>query len=154
MTTPMPTFGTIISLADANTVAGNFGKTITQQEISLAELCISLRTGLALNDPDFVGNVDPTDRYWLAQAVVLQAIWLKGQPDLLVRLDQSMAETDGDALTLNHDGIALAPLAKWAILKTTFMGWDTADVAPTENMLGTGIVARNPEDVGFRRWGR
>lgn len=154
MTTPLPVSGTLITLAEANSVAATFGKTVTAQNLALAELCISLRTGLSITSSTFVDSMDATDRYWIAQAVVFQALWLPGQPDLLTRIDQAITATDGDSLTINHDGLILAPLAKWAILKTTYMGWDTADAEPTQSLLGTGVIARNPEDVGFRKWVR
>lgn len=150
--TPLPVTGTLITLAQANSVASAFAQSVTAQGIALAELFISLRTGVEISDPAVVDDMDTTDRYWLAQAVVFQAIWAKGQPDLLNRIDQKQSTTDGDAIVFDHDGLILAPLAKWALLKTTFLSWATASSEPDERMLGTGVVSSSPEDVGWRRW--
>lgn len=153
MTTPLPQLGTLISTEDAEDLAGAVGHTVTAENLAMAELVITMRTGLQISDESIVDSMEESDRYWLAQAVVFQAIWLNGQPDAATRLDVSQSSTDGDAFTLNHDGLMLAPLAKWAICKTTYMSWGSVDVAPTETVLGTGLLARNIEDVGFRRWG-
>jgi hypothetical protein len=147
MTTPLPVSGTLITLTDANTVAGNFGQTVTAQGIALAELVISLRTGIELSDPSIVDGMEDSDRYWLAQAAVFQAIWAKGQPDLLTRIDQAQSTTDGDQITVNPEGLTIAPLAKWALLKTSYLAWNTAEAEPV-------LPARpfDPESIGWKRW--
>lgn len=149
MTAPMPATGTLVSEAQAITLATALGvPPPTAQKLALAELIISLRTGCDISDVDIVDNMDVTDRYWLAQGVVFQAIWLKDQPDLLSRLDVNQTSTDGDAFNVNHDGLILAPLAKWAILKTSLMTWDTADISPARMDAAT----RDLESIGWRRW--
>ena len=148
MTTPLPETEQLITLANANTLAGRLGKTVTEEQVLTAELVISLRTGVMINDSDVVANMSTQDRYWLAQAVVFQAVWGQGQPDLLSRLDLAQSSTDGDAIVANHDGLLLSPLAKWAILRTSVMTWGTTDVAPP-------IISVRPdlENIGWRRTG-
>ena len=153
MTTPLPITGSLISLADANTLAATFGQSVTAQQVALAELTISIRTGAAITDADVIADMDASDRYWLAQAIVFQAIWQKSQPDLLGRIDATQSETDGDSITANHDGLMLAPLAKWAILRTSLLTWGTAESSPASRLIGADVPAVDLEGIGYRRWG-
>lgn len=139
----------IITFLDAQTVAEAMGFSVTQPNVVLAEFMVSSRAGLQL-DPDFdASTLDTKDLYWLQRAVVAQAIWLNGQPDILGRLDSNQISTDGDSVNLNHDGMLLAPLAKWALIKTSYLQSAYTDVAPAGMLIDVGRV----QDRTYYPWG-
>lgn len=151
MTTPIPVTGQIIDLTDASELAGRFGKTVTAQNLALAELMISMRTGTDISTVEIIDAMESTDRYWLAQAIVFQALWIPSQSDLLERLAVSEISTDGDSMVLDHDALMLSPMAKWALLRTSLMEWGTVDVQPDRRTLGVGYSGA-VTDIGFRPW--
>lgn len=139
----------IITYADAQAVATAMGATVTEPNVVMAEYVVSSRAGVTL-DPDFDASaLDTKDLYWLQRAVVSQAIWLNGQPDLMSRLDAVQISTDGDSMNLNHDGMLLAPLAKWALIKTSFLQSGYTDVAPVGMVIDVGRV----QDRSYYPWG-
>lgn len=138
----------IITLDDAQAVAAAMGGSITQSNLIRAEFMVSSRAGVALTSDFDASTIDITDLYWLQRAVVAQAMWLPGQPDILSRLDAIQTSSDGDSVNLNHDGIMLAPLAKWALIKTSYMQSSYTDVAPVGMVVDVGRV----QDRGYFPW--
>lgn len=146
---PVPPALVIITLANAQEIATRMGKTIDEENLVLAEFIVTGRAGIPLMVDFDASALDSVDLHWLQNAVVAQAIWLPGQPDITERLDVSQTSTDGDAMHLNHDALLLAPLAKWFLIKTRFLQSSWTDVAPAGMVLDQGRVST---DVGFRQW--
>jgi hypothetical protein len=126
------------------------GLAVTVPSIELAEDIVAARAGVILDEDFDVNLLTRTDRHWLRRAVVYQATWLPGQPDIMTRLDATDASTDGDAVHVNQDAFLLAPLAKWALSKTSMFA-STFTEAVSQQLVPVRADT-DALEVGFKRW--
>lgn len=61
------------------------------------------------------------DRQWLRQACAYQAAWLTAQPDVFQRLDMDALASSGRPINLKDRGLTLAPLARKAIQRVSWL---------------------------------
>ena len=114
------------------------------------ELAISRTEALAQDD------LSSRDLEWLRRAVAYQAAWLEGQADINTRLDVVQLAQDGMQATFKGDALILAPLAKMALRKLSWMG---GHLSISVQPFNPTIVRRYPiggpvTDYDFERWRR
>lgn len=66
-------------------------------------------------------KVGRRDHQWLRQACAYQAAWMRSQPDIFDRLDVTQVALDGRALTLRDPALTLAPLARKALKRVSWL---------------------------------
>lgn len=105
--------------ASVRDVAGLTGVVVTQQQLLQANAMVELRAGRTyLLSATRVGRGDTE---WLRRAVAYQAAWLPGQPDAFQRMDLVQLSASGRGGTLTPTAIGLAPLARWALGRVSWL---------------------------------
>ncbi|MET8149389.1 hypothetical protein ACIBSW_34550 [Actinoplanes sp. NPDC049668] len=102
-------------LATPEDVSRLTGVDVTTDEIDRAQAHIEIFTGRALAD---LTEFSAQDAHWLKLAVVYQAAWLVGQPDLDLRLSVS---SNGQAGAFTEDAVIIAPLARKAYMRCSWV---------------------------------
>lgn len=130
------------------------GKPANDEKIAVAQSHVELFIGRT--EATATAELSARDLEWLKRAVAYQAVWLEGQPDIDTRLNVTQMSQDGQQATLAGDALILAPLAKLAIRKLSFMGRNRSiSVEP----FNPTIIPRYPVggpviDYDFERWRR
>lgn len=96
------------------------GHAVAEDELARAQAQVELTVGRT--EVLAAGELSTYDLEWLKRAVAYQAVWSQGQPDLHTRLNVTQLAQDGMAATFNPDALVLAPLAKKAIKRLSWMG--------------------------------
>jgi hypothetical protein len=143
-----------MSWATGADVVALTGKPADEEKIQIAQAHIELFIGRT----EALGSAEMNarDLEWLKRAVAYQATWLEGQADIDTRLNLTQMAQDGQQATFQGDALVLAPLAKLAIGKLSWMGRNRS--ISVEPFCPT-IVARYPVggpviDYDFERWRR
>lgn len=122
---------------------------IDDAAVNRAEYILGSKLGLILDEEFTTDAFSRQDRYFLAQACLWQAVWMQGHPDLFLRFNSDMMETDGDKMTIKDDGLLYGPLARWALSRTSFM---TAVSSMTQTPTEQRREAIDPAEVGWVPW--
>lgn len=101
--------------ADVQTMTG---QTVSGDVVTQAQTIIEMLVGRTYVATSRIGS---RDIEWLKRAVVYQAAWLLGQPDAFQRMDLQSLATRGRGLMLNPNGITVAPMAKWALKRVSWL---------------------------------
>jgi hypothetical protein len=104
------------------------GKAVAEDELIRAQATIELHVG-RIEDLATV-ELSARDLEWLKRAVSYQAAWEPGQPDLHTRTEVTRLSQDGISAEMPATALTLAPLAKRAIRKLSWMGNRSTCVAP------------------------
>jgi hypothetical protein len=95
------------------------GKAVTDAQLEQANAVIELRTSriytIALT------TTGSRDVEWLRRACAYQVAWQLSQPDLYGRLDVSQVGQEGRAIALKDHALVLAPLARQALLRVSWL---------------------------------
>ena len=130
--------------ATAQTVIDATGVTVTDQQLAQAQADIEIFSNRIYADTP---RIRDRDLYWLGRAVARQAAWLAGQVGLETRLDATQIQQDQVSTTLQGDGLVLAPMAKRALQRVSWMRSRTVHVrSPIE---GAGPLLANPLSDGI-----
>lgn len=86
------------------------------------------------------------DQEWMRRAVAYQTAWLVAQPDLFGRLDLENLSSTGRGLSLRDNGIVLAPMAKWALKRVSWLKSRSLHVrSPYQD--GLSPISPNPDSA-------
>lgn len=114
--------------ASVTDVANLTGITVSASKVLQAQAVIDLHSETTINA---INNIRPKDKHRLKQAVVYQAAWMSGAPDLFTRAEITSA---GHAATsfayVDPESVTLAPLAKRALLKLTWKRTRSTRIRP------------------------
>jgi hypothetical protein len=90
------------------------GVSVTAAQVALAQQMLNPHTNYT---PELSGaNMQPQDLIWLRYALAYQAVWMTGQPGLLVRSAVTDVSQDGVAAKyVDESALTLGPLARRAI---------------------------------------
>ncbi len=94
------------------------GVTVTDAQLAQAQAAVEVFSNRIYPDGE---RMRTRDLYWLGQAVAYQAAWLVGQFGLETRLDATQIQQDQVSSTLTGDGLVLAPMAKRALNRVSWM---------------------------------
>lgn len=134
-------------------------QTVADDEVARAQSRIELFVGR--REATATGELSANDLEWLRRAVAYQAAWEKGQADLDTRVNVRQLSQEGVSTTFTPDGLVLAPLARKAIRRLSWVGGGrgtsqrAAPYKPDDPVRypvlppGGAII-----DYDFERWGR
>lgn len=130
------------------------GKPADEEKIQIAQAHIELFVGRT--EALATAELSTKDLEWLRRAVAYQAVWLEGQADIDTRLNVIQMAQDGQQATLVGDALVLAPLAKMAIRKLSWMGRNRSiSVEPFCPRVERRYPVGGPViDYDFERWRR
>lgn len=113
---------------------------LAQAQASIEAFCNRIYTDTA--------RIRPRDLYWLTRAVAYQAAWEEGQFDLNTRLDANQIQQDGVVGNFNDRAMTLAPRAKQALQRCSWMRGRTIHVrsAFEDSQRGYGSVLNESSD--------
>lgn len=94
------------------------GVTVDPQQLAQAQSSIEVASNRIYAD---TAKIRTRDLYWLRMSVSYQAAWLVGQYDLNTRLDATATSQDGVSNQLSSDALVLAPMAKRALQRCSWM---------------------------------
>ncbi|WP_030168955.1 hypothetical protein [Streptomyces sp. NRRL S-813] len=94
------------------------GVSVTDQQLAQAQAAIQVFSNRIWGDET---RMRTRDLYWLGQAVAYQAAWIAGQFGLETRLDATQIQQDQVSTTLQGDGLVLAPMARRALNRVSWM---------------------------------
>lgn len=141
----------IISLEDVRgALPSDVGDTVEQTHVDLADLVITTKAGIIFDEEFTIDSLSRVDRYWLRRAVAFESAWLRDHPDLLARLQSHSMSTDGDEISVDDDGMWIAPLARWSLMRTSTFGSRSVQVATPAEQLPA--VPADVSEIGWRRW--
>lgn len=95
------------------------GVTATDAEVKLAQAVIETVVGRTSDEA--TARFSARDLSWLKRAVAYQTAWMTAQPDLLTRTETDSQTQDGAHQTYRPDSHVLAPLARRALKKLSWM---------------------------------
>ncbi|MGW5175900.1 hypothetical protein ACWERY_16250 [Streptomyces sp. NPDC004082] len=128
--------------ATAQQVTDTTGVTVTDAQLARAQAAIEVFSNRIYPDQD---RMRTRDLYWLGQAVAYQAAWQAGQFGLETRLDATQIQQDQVSSTLTGDGLVLAPMARRALNRVSWMRSRTVHIrsaiegaGPVGNVLAEG----------------
>ncbi|MET9517420.1 hypothetical protein [Streptomyces sp. NPDC002994] len=101
------------------------GVTVTSALLTQAQAAMEVHSNRIFAD---TARIRPRDAYWLGRAVAYQAAWMQGQYDLNTRMDASQVQQDGLVASLEEKAMVLAPQAKWALQRCSWMRSRTVHV--------------------------
>jgi hypothetical protein len=107
--------GTWASAADVLAITG---KTVSDSVVTQAQNIIDMFTARPYTTSEYVGL---RDRHYLKLALAYQAAWIPTQPDLFGRLNYSGLTQDGNTVNLNENALVLAPMARQALKKVSWL---------------------------------
>jgi len=144
--------------ATAADVLSLTGSTVTDPQLTQANAVIELHAGriytlATLSTPSGVTNTGARDAEWMRRACAYQAAWMLSQPDMFSRIDLSAVTQEGRAVGLKEHSFVLAPLAKRALDRVSWLKSRSLHVrAPFEDGLGpisTAIIDYDDDDGGW-----
>ena len=91
------------------------GVTVTAAQLAQAQIVIDIFSGRTYAAEPRTGS---RDKAWLKAAVAYQAAWMPTQPDLFGRLDYTAVP---GAAPVTGTGMVLAPMAKWALRRVSWL---------------------------------
>ncbi|WP_445520440.1 hypothetical protein [Streptomyces sp. NEAU-174] len=110
------------------------GVTVTWAQLVQAQAAVEVFSNRIYADTP---RMRTRDVYWLGKAVAYQAAWLVGQYDVSTRLDSSQVQQDGVVASLDAKAMVLAPMAKWALQRVSWMRSRTVHLrSPFEDGYG------------------
>jgi len=104
--------------ATADDVFSLTGATVTDDTLTKAQGVIDMFSGCPYTTSS---RVNSRDRHWLKLAMSYQAAWIPRQPDLFGRMDFSGLTQDGNTITLRENAALLAPMARQALKKVSWL---------------------------------
>ncbi|WP_326779720.1 hypothetical protein OG481_02160 [Streptomyces longwoodensis] len=125
--------------ATAQDVIDATGVSVTEQQLAQAQSDIEIFTNRIYTDTP---RIRTRDLYWLGRAVARQAAWLAGQFGLETRLDATQIQQDQVSTTLQGDGLVLAPMAKRALQRVSWMRSRTVHIRSA--LEGAGPLLGDP----------
>ncbi|TXJ78626.1 hypothetical protein E2C11_16600 [Streptomyces lavendulae] len=125
-------------------VTGATGVTVTDAQLAQAQADIEIFSNRIYTDTD---RIRTRDLYWLGRAVARQAAWLAGQFGLETRLDATQIQQDQVSTTLQGDGLVLAPMARRALQRVSWMRSRTVHVRSA--IEGAGPLISDPLTDGI-----
>jgi len=96
------------------------GHPVTEDELARAQSQIELAIGRT--EALATAELSARDLEWLRRAVAYQAVWAASQHDLHSRMDVTALSQDGVSAQFSGDSLVLAPLARRAVRKLSWMG--------------------------------
>ncbi len=136
----MVVVGSTGAWATTSQVFATTGATVSQTVVNQAQGIIDLFSGVPYTGSAAVSG---RDRYWLPLAVSYEAAWLPRQPDLIGRMDFTTLTQDGNVIGLTPDATLLAPAARRALKKVSWLKSRALHVkSPFQD--GNGVVSANP----------
>jgi hypothetical protein len=125
--------------ATAGDVASLTGQSIDTTELEQANGVIELHAGKIYTLA--VANTGTRDIEWMRRACAYQAAWMRSQPDMFARLDLNAVTQEGRAVGLKEHALVLAPLAKKALNRVSWLRSRSLHVrAPFEDGLGAAVL--------------
>ena len=103
------------------------GSPADASKIALAQSQIELAIGRT--EAKGTAEMTANDLEWLRRAVAYQAVWITGQPDLFTRTEVKSLAQDGLSATFDGNALTLAPLARRALRRLSWLGGGTRSVA-------------------------
>lgn len=142
--------GLVVTEEYVTGVLGPQGVEVPMEKVEQAEAMLCLRVGVILDEEfDVDESLTRNDRHWLRQAIIYQAVWLLDNSDVHARLDANTTLSDGDMVSGPRlDMMVLAPLAAWALRRTSYFDAQWTEIAP-HPLVPTAPLSQ--QDVGFRR---
>ncbi|WP_435279332.1 hypothetical protein [Streptomyces sp. 1222.5] len=125
--------------ATAQDVIDATGVTVTDQQLAQAQAAIEVFSNRVYPDRE---RMRARDLYWLGRAVAFQAAWVAGQFGLETRLDATQIQQDQVSSTLTGDGLVLAPMAKRALQRVSWMRSRTVHIRSA--VEGAGPLLGDP----------
>ncbi|WP_030344769.1 hypothetical protein [Streptomyces sp. NRRL S-1022] len=119
------------------------GVSVTDQQLAQAQAAIEVFSNRVYPDTE---RMRSRDLYWLGRAVAYQAAWLAGQFGLETRLDATQIQQDQVSTTLTGDGLVLAPMAKRALQRVSWMRSRTVHIRSA--IEGAGPLLGDPLSDG------
>lgn len=107
--------GTWATIQDVSTVTG---ATVTDAQLLQAQNIVDMFSGRPYTTSPYIGS---RDRHWLKLAVAYEAAWIPRQPDLFGRMNFSGLTQDGNTITLKENAALLAPMARQALKKVSWL---------------------------------
>ena len=112
------------------------GRTVTEAQLGQAEAQLELVVGVLANPAERPGvEIKPRDLAYLKRAVSYQAAWLAVQPDAYDRSDIASISQDGTSATFTEKGLILAPFARRAIRRLSWLGSRSITAIPTAERI-------------------
>lgn len=95
------------------------GSVVSEQIVLQANAAVEVVAGRTwLLGSDRTGKAD---KEWMRRAVSYQAAWLLEQPDAFQRMDLLNLSAGGRGGTLTPTGVVLAPMARWALRRVSWL---------------------------------
>jgi hypothetical protein len=115
------------------------GQATTQTLLDQANGVIELHAGKVYTLA--AANTGSRDIEWMRRACAYQCVWMMSQPDMFTRLDLNAVNQEGRAVGLKEYTLVLAPLAKRALNRVSWLRSRSLHVrSPFEDGLGVGIL--------------
>jgi hypothetical protein len=141
--TTWATAADVLSLTDA---------TVTDAQLTQANAAIELHAGRLYTEA--AARTGTRDLEWMRRACAYQAAWMLAQPDMFQRIDfTQVAEGGGRPVPLKDHGLVLAPLAKRALGRVSWLRSRSLHVrSPFQDGLGplsTAVIDSDDDDGGW-----
>jgi hypothetical protein len=127
------------------------GATVTDAQLLQAQNIIDLFSGRPYTTSEYVNT---RDRHWLKLAVAYEAAWIPRQPDLFGRMNFSGLTQDGNTITLRDNAALLAPMARQALKKVSWLKSRSLHVQ-SPFLDGSAPLSANPSaeaNDAFQDW--
>jgi hypothetical protein len=95
------------------------GSTVTDDQLAQANAVLELHSGRFYTDA--LARTGTRDIEWMRRACSYQAAWMLSQPDMFARIDISQVAQEGRAVGLKDHALVLAPLAKRALARVSWL---------------------------------
>lgn len=105
--------------ATAADVFGLTGVGVSDQTVLQANAAVEVVAGRTYSLGS--NRTGRTDTEWMRRAVSYQAAWLLEQPDAFQRMDLLNLSAGGRGATLTPTGVVLAPMARWALRRVSWL---------------------------------
>lgn len=126
------------------------GKTVTDEQLAQANSVVEVRGGRLYSIS--ATRIGARNTEWLKRAVAYQAAWMLRQPDYFGRMDVTAISQDGRSSTLRDGGMELAPLARVALNRCSWMRSRSMHVR-SAFQDGTGAASDPSIDTDDDDWG-
>ena len=124
------------TVADVSSLTG---ADVSSTDIARANTVIELHTGRLYTDA--ATRTGTRDLEWMRRACAYQAAWMLSQPDMFSRLDLNAINQEGRAVGLKEHALVLAPLAKRALARVSWLRSRSLHVrSPFEDSLGPAVL--------------
>lgn len=118
------------------------GITVDLPQVIMANATLELHLGrtyteLMSNPDNGQVKIGRRDLEWLRRACAYQCAWMTAQPDMFTRLDADAIGTGGRPIQLKDRGLVLAPLARKAIDRCSWLRTRSVHIrSPFEDGMG------------------